>query len=90
MFDWIKDHWRPLMAVQYLIVCLNDFCIAPYAWSAAQLYMHQTLVQWGPLTLSNGGMYHMAMAAVLGVSAWGHSQEKLQEMKDAKSNDAAG
>jgi hypothetical protein len=33
--------------------------------------------QWQPLTLQGAGLFHMAMGAVLGLSAWGRTQEKL-------------
>lgn len=33
--------------------------------------------QWVPITLQGGGLFHVAMGAVLGVSAYGRTQEKL-------------
>jgi hypothetical protein len=32
---------------------------------------------WTPLTLQGGGLYHIAMGAIIGVSAYGRTQEKL-------------
>ena len=34
-------------------------------------------VAWQSLTLSNGGLIHMAFGAILGVSAYGRTQEKV-------------
>jgi hypothetical protein len=33
--------------------------------------------QWVPITLQGGGLFHVAMGAVLGVSAYGRTQEKV-------------
>ena len=33
--------------------------------------------QWAPITLQGGGLFHVAMGAVLGVSAWSRGQEKM-------------
>lgn len=74
---WINDHWRPMMAMQYLAVCVFDFIIAPIGWAVLQAHEHvPTIVQWVPTTLGNGGMYHLAMGAVIGISAWNRTQEK--------------
>jgi hypothetical protein len=77
MGNWIKNHWRPMMAMQYLAVCVFDFILAPVGWAIVQMYMHVPLVQWSPTTLSAGGLYHLAMGAVLGVAAWTRGQENI-------------
>jgi hypothetical protein len=33
--------------------------------------------QWLPITLGGGGLFHVAMGAVLGVTAWSRGQEKI-------------
>jgi hypothetical protein len=33
--------------------------------------------QWQPLTLIGAGLFHMAMGAVLGITAWSRGQEKI-------------
>jgi hypothetical protein len=33
--------------------------------------------QWQPLTLQGAGLFHIAMGAVLGIAAYGRTQEKL-------------
>jgi hypothetical protein len=75
---WMQSTWRPLMAIQYMITCLCDFVIFPILWSLLQAYQHGAVTdQWDPITLSNGGMYHMAMGAIIGISAWGRTKEKV-------------
>jgi hypothetical protein len=40
--------------------------------------MTQTpITQWNPLTLQGAGLFHIAMGAVLGIAAFGRTQEKL-------------
>ena len=34
-------------------------------------------IQWQPLTLQGAGLFHVAMGAIIGVSAYGRTQEKL-------------
>jgi hypothetical protein len=39
---------------------------------------HGTInTQWQPLTLQGAGLFHIAMGAIIGVAAWGRTQEKL-------------
>jgi hypothetical protein len=42
-----------------------------------QAIQHQQITQWQPLTLQGAGLFHIAMGAVLGISAFGRTQEKL-------------
>lgn len=75
---WLQTKWRPLMAVQYMITCLCDFVVFPVLWSLLQAYQRGSVTtQWDPITLSNGGMYHIAMGAILGITAWGRTKEKM-------------
>jgi hypothetical protein len=37
----------------------------------------QVNIQWQPITLQGAGLYHIAMGAVLGIAAYGRTQEKL-------------
>ena len=39
--------------------------------------MHVPITQWDPLTLRGAGLFHIAMGAVLGIAAFGRTQEKL-------------
>jgi hypothetical protein len=79
--DWMNSKWRPAMGWMYMAVCIFDFIIAPIGWTIVQFWETQAandaFRQWQPLTLSGAGLFHMAMGAVLGLSAWGRTQEKL-------------
>lgn len=75
---WSNKKWRPAMAWMYMIVCVFDFIIAPVLWSILQsMYKGNVTEQWVPLTLQGAGLFHMAMGAIVGVTAWSRGQEKL-------------
>lgn len=78
---WIKQYWRPLMAYQYLIVCLFDFIFFPLLTMALSKYTGIEYKPWDPLTLKESGYYHMAMGAVLGVAAWTRGYEKIKRLE---------
>jgi len=76
--DWMNAKWRPMMGWMYMAVCAFDFVIAPILWSLTQALFHGGVnVQWQPLTLQGAGLFHIAMGAVLGLAAYGRTQEKL-------------
>jgi len=76
--DFINSKWRPMMAFIYMITCATDFIIFPVLWSILQAVQGgQVTSQWSPLTLQGAGLYHIAMGAVLGLAAYGRSQEKI-------------
>ena len=75
--DWMQKLWRPAMGWMYMLICLLDMAIFPILWSALQAYMHMPITQWNPLTLQGAGLFHIAMGAVLGIAAFGRTQEKL-------------
>ena len=76
--DWMNSKWRPMMGWMYMGVCCFDFVIAPVLWSLTQALFHGGVnVQWQPLTLQGAGLFHIAMGAVLGLAAYGRTQEKL-------------
>ena len=76
--DWMNAKWRPMMGWMYMAVCAFDFIVAPVLWSLIQaLYKGGVNVQWQPLTLQGAGLFHIAMGAVLGLAAYGRTQEKL-------------
>lgn len=76
--DWMNSKWRPMMGWLYMSVCAFDFVLFPILWSVLQAYSKgQVNVQWQPLTLQGAGLFHVAMGAVLGLAAWGRTQEKL-------------
>lgn len=76
--DWMVRKWRPAMGWTYMIICILDLAIFPILWSVLQAYHSgQVHNQWQPLTLQGGGLFHMAMGAVLGIAAWSRGQEKI-------------
>lgn len=74
---WMQKFWRPLMGYMYMLICLLDMAVFPIAWSILQAATHQPITQWNPLTLQGAGLFHIAMGAVLGISAFGRTQEKI-------------
>jgi hypothetical protein len=76
--DWMNSKWRPMMGWMYMLVCTMDFIVFPILWSIHQTLSHGNVsAQWNPLTLQGAGLFHMAMGAVIGVAAFGRTQEKL-------------
>ena len=75
--DWMQKKWRPAMGWMYMVVCFCDMVLFPVAWSILQAVLHQPVTQWNPLTLQGAGLFHLAMGAVLGIAAWGRTQEKV-------------
>ena len=75
---WMNSKWRPAMAWMYMAICILDFALFPIAWSMLQAIADGTVTsQWDPLTLKGAGLFHMAMGAVLGITAWSRGQEKI-------------
>jgi hypothetical protein len=75
--DFMTSKWRPAMGWTYMIICILDMGIFPIVWSLAQVLTKQPITQWDPLTLRGAGLFHMAMGAVLGIAAFGRTQEKV-------------
>ena len=76
--DWMSKKWRPMMGWVYMSTCSFDFVLAPILWSLLQAMTGgQVTSQWMPLTLQGAGLYHVAMGAVLGLTAFGRTQEKI-------------
>jgi Holin of 3TMs, for gene-transfer release len=76
--NWMNSKWRPMMGWVYMLVCIMDFVGFPILWSLLQSYAHgQVTSQWQPLTLQGAGLFHLAMGAVLGISAYGRTKEKI-------------
>jgi hypothetical protein len=75
--DWMNSKWRPMMGWMYMLVCTMDMVVFPILWSLLQTMTHSPITQWNPLTLQGAGLFHIAMGAVLGIAAFGRTQEKL-------------
>lgn len=79
---WLKAYWRPAMGWLYMLICFMDFVIFPALtmFLPALLKGFGATVQytaWQSLSLSNGGLIHIAFGAILGVAAWSRGQEKM-------------
>lgn len=76
--NFINSKWRPLFAMMYLVACTCDFVLFPILWSVLQaMSAGQVTSQWQPLTIQGGGLFHIACGAVLGIAAYGRTQEKV-------------
>ena len=75
--NWMQNLWRPAMGWMYMVICLADMLVFPVLWSLLQAMTHQAITQWNPLTLQGAGLFHIAMGAVLGIAAFGRTQEKI-------------
>ena len=75
--DWMNSKWRPMMGWMYMLVCTMDMVVFPVLWSLLQTTTGTAITQWNPLTLQGAGLFHIAMGAVLGIAAFGRTQEKL-------------
>jgi hypothetical protein len=73
----MNSKWRPMMGWMYMLVCTMDMIVFPILWSLLQTTTGTQITQWNPLTLQGAGLFHIAMGAVLGIAAFGRTQEKL-------------
>lgn len=80
---WYVQLWRPITAWVYLGICIFDFVIGPffYAWFAYYTKDFAKFGEWQPLTLGGGGVFHLSMGAILGVSSWSRGKENLEKYK---------
>ena len=80
---WMQAKWRPMMAFMYMLVCFFDFVIFPIGYIIVQFWEPHTgtdiFREWAPITLQGGSFFHVAMGAILGVTAYGRTQEKLAD-----------
>ena len=74
---WMKSYWRPAMGWLYMVICFMDFVAFPAISMFLPTVTKLPYVAWQSLTLSNGGLIHMAFGAILGVAAYGRTQEKV-------------
>lgn len=74
---WIDNRWRPAMGWMYFAVCITDFILFPILQPLFQSMIGMGVTPWKPLTLENGGLFHMAMGAIVGVTAWSRGKEKM-------------
>lgn len=85
--NWMKSYWRPAMGWIYALICLFDFVLAPIMTIVLPTIIKGvTYTPWKSLTLENGGMIHLAFAAILGVTAWTRGQENILKTKITSGN----
>jgi hypothetical protein len=84
--DWMNSKWRPMMGWMYMLICTMDMVVFPILWSLLQAVTHTAITQWNPLTLQGAGLFHIAMGAVLGIAAFGRTQEKLNGANNGGAN----
>jgi hypothetical protein len=82
--DAIKGYWRPAMGWLYMVMCAFDFIVFPLVNQIVPIITKIPYKPWESLTLSNGGMIHLAFGAILGVAAWSRGQEKMAGADQAK------
>ena len=82
---WVKAYWRPAMGWLYMAICMMDFIIfpvismfLPVVYKGVGITANYTA--WQSLTLSNGGLIHLAFGAILGVTSFMRGQEKLAKI----------
>ena len=75
--DWMNAKWRPMMGWVYMLTCVTDFILFPILWSILQASLKQPVTAWQPITLQGAGLFHLSMGAIIGVAAFGRTQEKL-------------
>ena len=75
--DWMNAKWRPMMGWVYMLTCVTDFILFPVLWSILQAALKQPVTAWQPITLQGAGLFHLSMGAIIGVAAFGRTQEKL-------------
>ena len=89
--NWVNSKWRPMMGWMYMFVCVCDFVVFPILWSLIQAaHGGRVETQWMPITLQGAGLFHMAMGAIIGVAAFGRTQEKLASVNSLGMNSTAG
>ena len=79
---WLQEYWRPAAAWVYLIICLMDFVVFPLLAMFTPVIeksfgINMPYTAWIPITLSNGGLIHVAFGGIIGISAWSRGQENI-------------
>jgi len=75
--DWMKTKWRPAMGWLYMVICFCDFVMFPILAMFMPIFIKMQYVAWKSITLDNGGLIHLAFGAILGITAFGRTQEKV-------------
>jgi hypothetical protein len=70
--SWLKKDWKIIAGIVYLTINIFDFILFPIMFAVLIPALNPGVapIEWRPLTTSNGGLFHMAFGAILGVTAW--------------------
>jgi hypothetical protein len=80
---WFTSRWRPAMAWLWAAVIAFDFIIAPILSMLLPKFIPGvTYIPWKPISGDGGGMIHMALGAVVGITAYGRTQEKIRNVEE--------
>ena len=83
--NWFKSYWRPTAGWLYMFICFMDFVVFPAAQMAMWTFLTHAptdkFVPWTSLNLTNGGIFHVAMGAVLGIAAYTRSVERVASIQ---------
>jgi hypothetical protein len=77
----------------YMLICFMDFVMFPLLAMFIPIIMKSfgiadtAYAAWESLTLSNGGLIHLAFGAILGVAAWTRGQEKIKTIESNEDDD---
>jgi hypothetical protein len=77
--------WREVLAYVFAAIITFDFIVGPIATMFVDAYFKTNLPAWSPLTLQGGGLFYVAMAAILGTAAYGSmvkSRELIRNLPD--------
>jgi hypothetical protein len=77
--------WREVLAYVFAAIITFDFIIGPIVTMFVDAYFKINLPAWQPLTLQGGGLFYVAMAAILGTAAYGSmvkSRELIKNLPD--------
>ena len=85
---WAKKYWKTAVAWTYIVICLFDFVIASILVMLLSYHSKGAIpyAQWTPLTLQGGGLFHVAIGAILGVAAWTHPAEVATKLQFSSQN----
>lgn len=83
--NWVNSFWRPAAAITYLIINIFDFIVAPVFFAWWSYFTQTSMGQWTPLTLQGGGVFHISFGAIITMTSFGRTKEKLaQAINDDK------
>lgn len=71
----IRRYWRPAMAWLYFLIVALDFIVFPI------IALQMGAQEYKALTLQGGGLFHVAMGAIVATASLGRSWEKMSQYR---------